>query len=73
MNQRRVVGILQELATAHARVGALHAELAEAMADDKPAKPRKQRARRIVEPKNPPSKEAVDFVRRKLRTLGVRT
>jgi hypothetical protein len=70
MNQRRVVGILQELATAHARIGALHAELAEAMADDKPRKPR---ARKIVEPKNPPSKEAVDKMRRILRQKGLVT
>jgi hypothetical protein len=70
MNQRRVVGILQELATAHGGIGALQAELAEAMAEDKP---RKERARRRIEPKNPPTKEAVDFVRRKLRTLGMTT
>jgi hypothetical protein len=68
MNQRRVVGILQELAQAHARVGALHAELAEAMADDKPKKPR---ARKVVEPKNPPSKEALRNMERKLRQLGM--
>lgn len=68
MNQRRVVGILQELATAHARVGALQAELADAMAEDKP---RKQRARRRVEPKATPSNEALDTTRRKLRQLGV--
>jgi hypothetical protein len=70
VNQRRVVGILQELAQAHARIGALQGELADAMAEDKP---RKERARRRIEPKAPPSKETVDFVRRKLRTLGVTT
>jgi len=69
VNQRRVVGLLQELAQAHARIGALHAELAEAMADDKP---KKARARKVVEPKNPPSKEAVREMERKLRTLGLK-
>jgi hypothetical protein len=68
VNQRRVVGILQELATASARVSALQAELAEAMAEDKP---RKQRARKQVQPKGTPSDEVRDFTRRKLRQLGV--
>lgn len=68
MNQRRVVGILQELATASARVGALQAELADAMAEDKP---RKQRARKQVEPKAQPSDQAVSDTRRRLRQLGV--
>lgn len=68
MNQRRVVGILQELATAHARVGALQSELAEAMAEDKP---RKQRARKRVEPKGTPSAEVLESTRRKLRQHGV--
>jgi hypothetical protein len=68
MNQRRVVGILQELATASARVSALQAELAEAMAEEKP---RKQRARKRVEPKGTPSTAVRDETRRKLRELGV--
>ncbi len=68
MNQRRVVGILQELATASARVGALQAELAEAMAEDKP---RKQRARKHVEPKAPAGEDAIKTTRRRLRQLGV--
>lgn len=69
MNQRRVVGILQELATAHARVGALQAELADAMAEQ-PTK--KQRARKLVQPTAQPSDEAVRTMRRTLRQQGVR-
>lgn len=69
MNQRRVVGILQELAEAHARVGALQAELAEAMAED-PA--RKTRARKLPAPASQPSDEAVKDMRRTLRQQGIR-
>jgi hypothetical protein len=68
VNQRRVVGILQELALASARVSALQAELAEAMAEDKP---RKQRARKQVQPKAQPSQEAIRDMERKLRSHGV--
>jgi hypothetical protein len=68
MNQRRVVGILQELAAAHARIGALSAELAEAFAEELRRKPR---ARKRIEPKSQPSKEAVDSMRRTLRAKGL--
>lgn len=70
MNQRRVVGILQELAEAHARIGALQAELAEAMAEEPAPKTRK---RRLREPKSQPSEAAVRDMERKLHSLGFKT
>lgn len=69
VNQRRVVGILQELADAHARVGALQAELADAMAEQPTKKPR---SRKAVQPTAEPSGEAIKEMRRTLRQHGVR-
>lgn len=52
------------------RVAALLRELAEALEQEEPVKPRK---RPLVEPKNPPpvSPETMERVQRKLRKAGV--
>lgn len=68
MNQRRVVGILQELAQAEARVSALHAELADAFAAEEP---KKKRQTKTALPKTEVSDEAKDAARRALRRAGV--
>jgi len=70
LNQRRVVGILQELATATAHVSSLQAELAEAMAEQ-PVK--RTRARKLAEPSAEPSAVAIKSMRHVLRQQGVRT